>query len=133
MREFIRRLLLGKPANPPSEPCRACEVYRRQVSQLEDQLEVWRRECKEAQLLLHHVLRVPGTVTTPAERVSHEPIRTGAGKSWNMIKRELEKKHAKKPEDRTADYWTQKAAEMEAQAGLIKESNEEKRDASQVG
>lgn len=125
--EFFRSLFTPRTdLAVPRETCSGCEAMRDHIVDLRLRNEDLREERTYLRNALFKVVRIPLTEEEQKQpRVHHEPVKTGPGKTWGRIQRELESKHRRKPEDQTEAYWMKKNAELEKQAGFIPSDNED--------
>lgn len=114
MLDAIRALFSSKPKWQST--CETCEALRGTIQVLKDdnvllwgQINILQEKLFQATHLTAPVAHVKGE--TP-ESISLTPP------TWNSVKRRLEEKHRRKPEDAVAQSWEKKIGEMEKEAGI---------------
>ncbi len=103
---------------PPT--CLACDAHKEHIETLFRMLAESEKEKNYFRACLFTVARIPAEANevNQTTRPHLEPVATG-GKTWRTVRSELERKHKRPtPEDRTEEYWTNKNAELEGQAGI---------------
>lgn len=128
MLEAIRDFLGNLRAPKPRPVCDTCEAYRGQIQDLKEERAFLHGQIETLQQALFRAVRIAEQVRSHSERTS-EPMAT-MPPLWHSMKQQLEAKHRRKaqggppPEDKVADHWTEKIAEMERE-GEIRASQEQ--------
>lgn len=102
-----------------SSPCRGCLALDRLVEEQREQIKHLRYQEEAAQLALRKLIRIEpisgsDRTTQPTELKPVAP----KGENWSTIKKKLELKSKRSPEDQVADYWKNKAETLEQEVGL---------------
>jgi hypothetical protein len=98
--------------------CLTCAALREQIASLKEERGYLQKLVDREQDALLKAVRLTPIVDDIKVRQPSEPV-ANKGESWNVVRKRLEEKHKRKPEDAVQDYWRKKSVDLEAEVNAI--------------